>query len=238
MPGTTERWLLSDQGRQHCVEITDTGWRRRLVWSVDGIEVTGRSTTDERVVLGTPDQAIGVRLPAMRGPARRVTLYAARDDLAAPAVAHLGVGGIDLMPEDGSAAARREQWIRDHPRRYTTQRTVAGIGKVVIPLLLAYLAARFAINLPWPDWRLPRLNIPWPDIGWPWIDLPEIDWPDIELPSLPAWVRTLLEAAKYVGPVLLAFVLARAELRRRRQQDARRTAAGDQQAAGDQEPAP
>ena len=43
-----------------------------------------------------------------------------------------------------------------------------------------------------------------------------MNWPDW---SLPGWVREVLDKAKYVLPVIIAFVLARAEIRRRRTQD-------------------
>lgn len=52
-------------------------------------------------------------------------------------------------------------------------------------------------------------------------DLPDLPWPDIPWPDLrlPDWVRWLLDEAKYVWPVVLAYVLARAEINRRRKQD-------------------
>jgi hypothetical protein len=55
-------------------------------------------------------------------------------------------------------------------------------------------------------------NLPLPDLP----DLPSIPWPGLELPG---WVREVLDKAKYVWPVVLAYVLARAEIRRRRKQD-------------------
>ncbi len=71
------------------------------------------------------------------------------------------------------------------------------------------------IAIPWPDWNLP--SIPWPSIPWP-----SIPWPDWDLPELPAWLKALLEKLKYVWPVVLAFGLAHAEVKRRRRQDERR----------------
>ena len=97
--------------------------------------------------------------------------------------------------------------------------TAGAVAKVVVPILLGLLAVRFVVDLPWPDWR-----IPWPDweIPWPEIPWPEIPWPSVDLPSweLPAWVGWIVDKLKYVGPVVLAFVLARGEVRRRRKQDA------------------
>ena len=90
---------------------------------------------------------------------------------------------------------------------------------VLLPLLALWLLAQISWPaIPWPDWDLP--SIPWPD----W-DLPSIPWPDWDLPELPAWMRELLDKAKYVVPVLVAFALARAEVRRRRTQDERKRSA-------------
>ena len=90
---------------------------------------------------------------------------------------------------------------------------------MVVPILLGLVVVRFAVNLPFPD--IPTPNLP---------DLPSVPWPSIPLPDLPDWrlpdwLRWLLDKAKYVWPVVLAYVLARAEIKRRRQQDERRRAA-------------
>jgi hypothetical protein len=217
---TRQRWHLRAAGRQHVVEIDDSGWSRRLVWLVDGHEVATTRSGDDRVRLvpGDRDAAdlgvVGLRFGAL-GPARRVTWY---DDGDAETAAIIGVGGRDFQPEAGSTTARREAWIRTHPRLYTIRRTGIAAAGILLPLLLAGLLARFALSVDLPD--LPRPPLPdLPEIPWP-----GIAWPDIALPgwSLPGWVRTVLDQAKLVGPVVLAFVLARAEIRRRRQQDARR----------------
>jgi flagellar biosynthesis/type III secretory pathway M-ring protein FliF/YscJ len=76
------------------------------------------------------------------------------------------------------------------------------------------------VRIPFPDLpSLPSLpSIPWPD-------LPSIPFPSF---SLPAWVGTVLDAAKYVVPVVVAFVIARGEIRRRRREQERRTHAPTQ----------
>ncbi|WP_147263029.1 hypothetical protein [Geodermatophilus sp. TF02-6] len=119
----------------------------------------------------------------------------------------------------------REAAIRAHPHRYAVRRTAPAVLGVLLPVLGLWLLSRIDIPLPHfsislPDWNLPA--IPWPD----W-DLPNIPLPDWDLPELPAWVRELLDKAKYVWPVLLAFVLARAEVRRWRTQDERKRRADD-----------
>jgi hypothetical protein len=220
-----ERWLLASDGREHVVEIAEAGLRRRLSWLVDGTEVAARTTSDERVVLdGGEHGAVGVRLPTFTGPARRVTWHSPDAELGAVAAARTGLGGIDLGPEPGSKAAAREAWIRAHPNLHTARRTGAAVLGVLLPLLALWLLAR--IDIPWPD-----LSIPWPDWGLPSIPWPDlsIPWPDWDLPELPAWLRELLDKAKYVGPVLVAYAVARAEVRRRRAQDERKHRATDPQ---------
>ena len=87
---------------------------------------------------------------------------------------------------------------------------------MVVPILLTLVTIRFAVKLPFPDLPTPNLpSVPWPSIPLP--DLP--DW------RLPDWLRWLLDKAKYVWPVVLAYVIARAEIKRRRHQDERRQAA-------------
>lgn len=61
-----------------------------------------------------------------------------------------------------------------------------------------------------------------PSVPWPHIDLPQLAWPDWSLPPWLAWVR---DHARYVTPVVVAFVVARAEVRRRRRQREQREAA-------------
>ena len=210
-----QRFDLSVDGRAHRVEITDGALRREIRWYVDDEEVAQTKSADDKVTLKPEDADLG--LVALRfstlGRPRRVTLFEAGQE--AEARAATGIGGIDLDPEPGSRAAAYEQKVREHPRRYAAIQTASGVAKVVVPLLLVYLLARFTFSVPLPDVNLP--SIPRPDLP----DLPSIPWPDINLPdwSLPGWVREVLEKVKYVWPVVLAFVLARAEIRRRRKQD-------------------
>ncbi|MBB3674353.1 hypothetical protein [Modestobacter versicolor] len=209
-----ERWLLTSDGHEHLVEIAEVGLRRRLTWSVDGTEAATKTTSDEKVVLdGGEHGAVGVRLPTFTGPARRVTWYP--PGAQAVAVAQTGLGGTDFDPEPGSKAAVREAWIREHPNLHAARRTGAAVLGVVLPILGIWLLSRIDIpwpSIPWPDWDLP--SIPWPDIS--------IPLPDWDLPELPAWLRELLDKAKYVVPVLVALAVARAEVRRRRAQDERK----------------
>lgn len=234
MAGTPERWSLHHHGRLHVVQVEPAGWRRRLVWTLDGEPVLERITSEDTVQL-TPGAdapagagALGVRFPSW-GPARRVTLFEDNGGVDAGSRALVGLGGLDLEPEPGSRAARRDGWIRAHPRLYTVRQTLVAVASVLVPLLLAGLLARFAVTMPWPDWDLPSIpwpdwdppSIPWPSIPWPSIPLPDVRWPDL---TVPAWLREIASAARYVAPVAIAFVLARGEVRRHRQQQRRRTA--------------
>ena len=85
------------------------------------------------------------------GKARRATLFGADED----AQALTGLGGVDLVPEEGSAAAAYEDKVRLHPRRYAAIATAVGVAKVVVPLLLGLLVIRLAVNVPWPDLPIP-----------------------------------------------------------------------------------
>lgn len=218
-----ERWTLERGGRSHVVEVTPKGLGRTIAWRHDDEVVVERSTWDDTVRLVPDDEGVGaVRLRfGPFGPARRVTWYDGTGDLDAATSAELGVGGVDLVPEPGSRAARRDEWIDAHPRLHTAKRTAAAVVGVLVPLLVVWLLGRFALPaIPWPDWDLPR--IPWPDlpsIPWPQIDLPQIPWPDWQLDwTPPAWLAWIRDHAKYVTPVVVAFVVARAEVRRRRRQ--------------------
>ncbi len=90
---------------------------------------------------------------------------------------------------------------------------MVGIAKVVVPLVAALLLAR--LTLPHLSLGLDLPSLPRP--GLPSLPLPDL--PDVTLPEQVRWV---LENSKYVWPIVLAFVLARAEIRRRRRQDEKR----------------
>jgi hypothetical protein len=222
----TARWHLTLAGLEHRVEIVGTV-SRTSSWYVDDELVASKKSTEDRVVLedaGFGDRAVGLTFDAL-GRARRVTVFEGDGTLKAKARAALGTGGIDLDPEAGSYAARRQERIRQHPRRHAALAVAAGVAKVGVPLVLGLLVVRFAVSLPWPHFDLPR--IPWPDIDlpripWPDINLPHIPWPNIQLPDwqAPAWVGWVLDRVKYVWPIVVAVVLVRGEIVRQRKQDA------------------
>jgi len=209
-------WDLTLDGRRHRVEARGS-FSRHLRWYVDDELVAEAKSSSEKVRVSAADRpelgAVGVRFSGLGKP-RRATLFEheADSEVDASTRALTGLGGIDLQPAPGSAAAAHEDRVRAQPRVYAAVAVVVGVAKVVVPILVAALFARLAFTLPWPDWNLPRL---------PWPDLPSIPWPDV---SVPGWVTWTLDRAKLVWPVVLAVVLARSEITRRRKQDELRAA--------------
>ncbi|NYE35055.1 hypothetical protein F4692_000159 [Nocardioides cavernae] len=202
----TERWHLALDDHEHVVEVTRGALVREAVWSRDGSEVGRKKTSDETIVIAPEGAGGAVRLKfPMAGPARRVTLHGSE------AEAHTGLGGSDLEPEAGSRAAARAEWIGRHPHLHTVRQTAIAAAGVGVPILLVWLLTL----VPWPSVDLP--SIPWPDlpaIPWPDVDLPSIPWPDLpDLPDLPGWVD---DVRKWAIPILIAFFVARGEVKRRR----------------------
>lgn len=227
MPDDTpslQAWDLTTGGRTHRVEVRGS-FSRRLQWYVDGALVAEKKSTEDKVSL-TPDDdgfdgfgAVALRFSGLWKP-RRATLFEPADgsDLDPAALALAGIGGLDLTPEAGSPAADHEEKVRAHPRRYAVIETAGDVGSVVVGILVALILARLAFSFDWPDWNL--IDIAWPNLpDLPWPDPPSIPWPDLPSVSLPGWLRWVLDQAKYVVPIVIAFVLAQGEIKRRRKQD-------------------
>jgi hypothetical protein len=228
-----QRWDLTLRAHRHRVDVQGLVVRS-IRWYVDDNLVATRRTVRDTVLLeAEPGIGDAIELQfGVLGQARRVTLFEGDETEPARERAAAGTGGIDLDPEPGSAAERREQRIREHPWRHAVIATAVGAAKVVIPLLLGLVVVGLAVRLPWPDWA-----IPWPDlpaIPWPAIPWPEIPWPDVHLPTwhVPEWVRLVGRVIRHGWPVLLALVLAKIEIERRREQDALKA-----QMRGEQDPA-
>ncbi len=190
---------------------------REVRWRCDGTEVARKKTSDETIVL-TAEAGGAVRLKfPLVGPARRITLHGSGTE------AHAGLGGADFEPEAGSRAAERAEWIGRHPHLHTARQTAVAAAGVVGPMVVIWLLTQVpwpSVGIPWPDLDLP--SIPWPDlpaVPWPDVSLPSIPWPD--LPDLPGWVQT---AQKLLVTILIAFFIARGEVRRRRKAEGRKTA--------------
>jgi hypothetical protein len=186
-------WSLTIDGAEHRVEVRGGALRRYTRWYVDGEQVAARGSIEGKLRLTSKDHgALVVRYSALGAPLRAT------------------VGDVDLEPEPGSRAAEHEDRVREHPGRYAAIQTAGGVARVVVPILLTLLTVRFALSFDWPDWDLPDVPTP---------NLPDIPWPDLPDITLPAWLRWVLEHAHYVIPILIAFALAQAEIKRRRKQD-------------------
>lgn len=206
-------WEGEVGGHQHLVELYGPTIRR-IVWVVDGVDVARKTTVSEKVTLdGGEHGRLVVRMSFLGSP-RRATVLPPTGTAAVASLAPLG--GTDLVPDSGSKAERYTERMLAHPRLYTARETLGAAAGVLVPLL----AAALLTLVPWPRIQLPHL--PWPDLpsipvpdlpSIPVPDLPSIPWPDV---SVPQWVETVLDAAQYVVPVVIAYVLARAEIRRRR----------------------
>ncbi len=201
-------WTGAVDGREHRVEAGGS-IQRTITWTVDGEVVAERRTMDDRARLDGGDHGTLVVLHSALGAPRRATLHPPGADAASIA----GIGGHDLTPALGSRAAAHEESVLRHPRRYTAIQTLGGVAKVVVPLVVAALLARVAFSIPWPDVDLPRIPLPQIDVPLPSIPLPDVDLPEIEPPD---WLVWILDRVKYVWPIVVAFLLARAEIRRRR----------------------
>lgn len=191
----TQVWRLTVGGVEHRV-VGRGGVRHLVQWYADGALVAQKGTAEGRFRLRSEEHGtLEVRYGGLGRP-RRATL-----------------GGLDLVPEPGSPAAELEDRVRARPHLYAVVQTAGGVARVVVPILLTLVTVRLALSLPLPDLPLPDLpRIPTPDL--PAVPLPAV--------TLPAWLRWVLENAHYVVPVVVAFVLAQAEIRRRRRQDALR----------------
>ncbi|RYB95296.1 hypothetical protein EUA93_13680 [Nocardioides oleivorans] len=238
-----ERWDVAHDGHHHVVTIEQGALVRHVTWTRDDAQVATKKTSDETIVVTSPEGgAVRLKFPLV-GPARRVTLHESE------AAAHTGLGGTDLEPEAGSKAAARADWIGRHPHLHTVRQTVVAAAGVGVPILLVWLLTLVpwpSLDIPWPDIDLP--SIPWPSIPWPSIPLPSISWPSIpwpsipwpDLPDLPPWVDTV---RKFAIPILIAFFIARGEVKRRKKAEekaaeeaadkAREEAALDRESPGD-----
>ncbi|WP_406026448.1 hypothetical protein OH802_07110 [Nocardioides sp. NBC_00850] len=216
-------WSRTISGRAHHLEVTGE-IIRTFVWTVDGEEVLTRKTSDDRARLESKAHGSLLVIHSGLGTPRRATYFAPGEDLAGMA----GIGGVDLTPEPGSRAAAYEQRVIDHPKRYALIETLGGaagvVGGIVAAMVVAWILARVSL----PDIDLPLPNLPdLPDLPLP--DLPSIPWPSIPWPDLPnvqvpEWVKWVANHLKYVWPIVLAFVLAQGEIKRRRKQAAAETA--------------
>ncbi|GAA3606727.1 hypothetical protein GCM10022199_08200 [Marihabitans asiaticum] len=239
-------WELEVDGRSHRVETSTGGWSNSVRWLVDGeLIATKKSAADDNLELEADEDheladqvgAIKVRFTGTGRP-RRVTHFAG-ERKEAKTRALMGTGGVDMDPEPGSKAARREDFATRHPVLGAADDILGGLGKILIPLAIAALIPILrrllpdwdvdlpTPDIPWPDWRLP--SIPWPDL-----DLPSIPWPD--LPDLPAWLEPVIDSLELIWPLLVGIGIAWAEYKRRKRNRAAREERQARRATGSDSP--
>lgn len=203
----TQTWSLwtDEPPAEHRVKSAEKGLGRIIRWYANNELIAEKKSSDGRTVVKPHDDSYGfisVKHTSMGSPREALWYPSGSDELGA----HAGTGGTAFIPEAGSKAAEHERKLREMPTRYTIERTAIAAGGVLVPLLLGSIALGWLIpTIPWPDIEIPELPIP---------DLPSIPWPDISLPDLafpdlPDWLS-------YVIPVIVAFVIARNEIRKQR----------------------
>jgi hypothetical protein len=208
-------WSRTISGHTHHLEVTGE-IIRTFVWTLDGEEVLTRKTSDDRARLESKEHGSLLVIYSGLGTPRRASYFAPGEDLAGLA----GIGGVDLTPEPGSRAAAYERRVIDHPKRYALIETLGGAAGVVVGIVAAMVVAWIVSRISLPDIDLPLPNLPdLPDLplpDFPSIPWPSIPWPDLPNVQVPEWVKWVADHLKYVWPVILAFVLAQGEIKRRR----------------------
>jgi hypothetical protein len=178
--------------------VPDSLWERdRIRLLVDGEPVDETKANGPKTRLKGEDFEIRAVTPLWGGSVTRAELVPAG-----------GGEPIALDPEPGTRAAKRAQFEREHPNLYAARHVVKGAAQVALALIgLTFLLSLIPdIHIDLPQIDLP--DIPWPEIPWPHIDLPHVE--------IPHWVREVLQSKKYWLPIVIGVLLARAELRRRR----------------------
>jgi hypothetical protein len=167
--------------------VPDSLWERdRIRLLVDGETVDETKAHGPKTRLKGEDFEIRAVTPLWGGSVTRAELVPAG-----------GGAPVALEPEPGTRAAKRARFEREHPSLYAARHVVKGAAQVA----LALIGLTLLVSL------LPDIDL---DVD---VDLPEIPWPHVEVPE---WLRALLRSKKYWLPIVIGILLARAELRRRR----------------------
>ena len=106
-----------------------------------------------------------------------------------------------------------------HPRLYAHRHVAGAVGGALLTIAGITVFAKTLAG------ELLQTVLGWlPDLRWPDIDLPDLPIPSIPLPDLPdvtmpGWVGSIADIAKYVVPVAVALAVTRAEIKRRAAKD-------------------
>jgi hypothetical protein len=193
--GPAERWGMDHDGRRVEVEREPSGLGQVLRLVVDGEQRSESKTSGGRTKLEDGQLTVDVRLAAL-GSIRRAAILDAGGEL------------VLLDPPPGTRAARLAELERRRPVLYAARHVVKAVGSVMLPLL--GIGALIGLVLPaLPDIELPRVNLP--DMSLP--DLPDLPATSIEPPE---WVKSVLSAAPYVVPIVIAIGVAAREVERQR----------------------
>ena len=108
-----------------------------------------------------------------------------------------------------------------HPRLYAYRHVAGAVSGVLLTIVGITVFAKTVAGellhavLEWlPDLRLP-------DIDFPDLPIPSIPFPDLPDITVPGWVGSIADVAKYAVPVLIALAVTQAEIKRRAAKDGR-----------------
>jgi hypothetical protein len=193
---SAERWGVDHAGIRVEVEREPSGLGQVLRLVVDGEQRAEAKTNGSRAKLEDGQLTVDVRL-AVLGSIRRAAI--------------LDAGGEELVlldPPPGTRAAKLAELERRRPVLYAARHVVRAVGGVLLPLL--GIGALIGLVLPaLPNVDPPQVNLP---------DLPDLPSISIEPPE---WVKSVLSAAPYVVPILIAIGVAAREVERQRKRRSR-----------------
>ena len=187
---------MNHAGSRVEVEREPSGLGQLLRLVVDGEQRAETKTNGGRTKLEDGQLTVDVRLAALGSIRRAAILDAGSEEL------------VLLDPPPGTRAARLAELERRRPVLYAARHVVKAVGSVLLPLL--GIGALLGLVLPaLPDIDLPQVNLP--DMSLP--DLPDLPSTSIEPPE---WVKSVLSAAPYVVPIVIAIGVAAREVERQR----------------------
>jgi hypothetical protein len=191
--GPAERWGVDHDGTRVEVEREPSGLGQVLRLVVDGEQRSESKTSGGRTKLEDGQLTVDVRLAALGSIRRAAVLDAGGEEL------------VLLDPPPGTRAARLAELERRRPVLYAARHVVKAVGSVMLPLL-----GIGALVLPaLPDIDLPQVNLP---------DMSLSDLPDLPATSIepPEGVKSVLSAAPFVVPIVIAIGVAAREVERQR----------------------
>jgi hypothetical protein len=221
--------------RGHLLEVTLTrkGALATAELRVDGTAVSTRSAELSSIAFevatldSTPAALAGLTVraaayPVVGGPGRvQLVLPGALTPTFPAGLRRHRRRTIPFEPPEGTRAHRSHQWQRRHPWLAASRHVVIAVAQVAVALLTLRLALSLDLWGWLPQLRPPRIDLP--TVRLP--DLPRIPFPDlpeVPRPHPPAWLLAVLQSRTYWAPVLLAIVVAVAEVRRRRRHEQER----------------